>query len=84
MEPLKPNGERKMSDKRYHKAHTRGGFHLCSRVLLLEIEKKYNGFTSAKGCDYQLDGIIKGEIGFCQKILGVGYNLITAPVAYTR
>ena len=55
--------------------HTRGGFHFCRKSLLEKIDKQFGCFTEAKGCDLMIDGILHGEIGFCQKIEATGTGL---------
>ncbi len=78
MAPLKNNLD---DDRLYkfnvpeHEAHTCGGFHLCSHKLLKAIDQKFHRFTDATGDHYMQDGILYGEVGFCSKILELGYAL---------
>jgi hypothetical protein len=77
MIPYKENAGRMPPE--YQKPHTRGGFHMCSKWLLQRIDKKYKCFSDAKTSDY-FENILKGEIGFCQKVLDCGYALNALPI----
>jgi len=39
------------------------------------MDSIFGCFTNATGCDYYIDGVLSGEVGFCQKATALGYNL---------
>ena len=69
---------------KYQRLHTEGGMHLCVRDLLDKIDKKFGCFTESTGSDHEIDGILLGEIGFCQKIIAVGSVLNPVPMMCFR
>ncbi len=38
-----------------------------------KLDKAFGCFTFSLGCNHKVDGIIQGEIAFCQKIKAFGY-----------
>lgn len=55
--------------------HTCGAFHFCHNSILTKLDNAFGCFTFSMGCDHKIDGIIQGEIGFCQKIKSFGYDI---------
>ena len=68
---------------RYHSmintCHTRGGFYFCKKEMLENIDDTYGCFTHSMGCNHSFDGIILGEVCFCQKITTLGWKWTTSP-----
>jgi len=54
--------------------HSSGGGYFCHRDLLRDMENAYGCFTFSIDNDYIFDGIVLGEVGFCQKIKSLGYD----------
>jgi len=60
--------------------HTCGALHFCKRQLLEEMDNAFGCFTYSMGCNHTIDGIIQGEVAFCQKIGALGYKILSKPI----
>ena len=60
--------------------HTCGALHFCKRQLLEEMDNAFGCFTYSMGCNHTIDGIIQGEIAFCQKTAALGRKILSAPI----
>ncbi len=60
--------------------HTCGALHFCKREVLQKLDDVFGCFTFSLGCNHTVDGIVQGEIGFCQKITALGYKIISKPI----
>ncbi len=52
-------------------------YYFISNDFLIDLDKTFGCFTYALDCNYQIDAIISGEIGFCQKAKVLGYKWLT-------
>ncbi len=55
--------------------HSCGAFHFCRREVLKKIDDLFGCFTFSMGCNHKVDGIVLGEVGFCDKIKVLGYQV---------
>ena len=60
--------------------HTRGGWYFCHWRLLNSMENAFGCFSHAMGKDQCMDGVLMGEVGFCQKATELGYKFFAADI----
>ena len=58
-----------------HLNHTCGALHFCKREVLEKMDKAFGCFTHSMTINHTVDGIIQGEIAFCQKMKALGYRI---------
>lgn len=56
--------------------HVQPSYYFMPKNFLEHMDKRYGCFTYAIDKNYELDAIVYGEIGFCQKAKALGYEWI--------
>lgn len=62
--------------------HSCGAFHFCHNDILTKLDNAFGCFTFSMGCANMIDGIIQGEIAFCQKIREFGHIIKSGEIEY--
>jgi hypothetical protein len=62
--------------------HIAGGFYFCTREFLEALDQTFHCFTFALGGNYEIDGIVHGEVGFSQKARALGFDYIAREEVY--
>ena len=62
--------------------HSCGAFHFCHDEILSKMDKAFGCFTFSMGSTNRIDGIIQGEIAFCQKINVLGHIIKSKEIEF--